>query len=81
MAIFVPNFSILYHIHFALYAFAEARALADLCLTKKKKFRTFESEDEEWREKYGEEGQRIIRECVNRNIPDYEYLKSFALKI
>jgi hypothetical protein len=38
-------------------------------------------EDAEWREKYGEEGQRIIRECVNANIPDYEYLKSFAIKV
>ncbi|KAF4637898.1 hypothetical protein G7Y89_g174 [Cudoniella acicularis] len=34
-----------------------------------------------WREKYGEEGQKTIRECVNANIPDYEYLKSFAIKV
>lgn len=40
-----------------------------------------EEEDEEWRQKYGEEGQRVIRECVNANIPTYEYLKSFALKV
>ncbi|KAL2262634.1 hypothetical protein VTK26DRAFT_614 [Humicola hyalothermophila] len=42
---------------------------------------TVEEEDEEWRQKYGEEGQRVIRECVNANIPAYEYLKQFALKI
>ncbi|KAI1116997.1 P-loop containing nucleoside triphosphate hydrolase protein [Nemania sp. NC0429] len=41
---------------------------------------TEESENEEWREKYGEEGQKIIRACVNENIPHYEYMKSFALK-
>ncbi|TLS23525.1 uncharacterized protein PpBr36_06050 [Pyricularia pennisetigena] len=41
---------------------------------------TRESEDEEWRQKYGEEGQRIIRDCVDANIPHYEYLKSFAIK-
>jgi hypothetical protein len=47
----------------------------------KKKSKTVESEDREWREKYGEEGARIIRECVNTNIADYEYLKSFAIKV
>lgn len=48
---------------------------------KKKKAKTVEIEDQEWREKYGEEGARIIRETVNANIPDYEYLKSFAIKV
>ncbi|ORY69515.1 uncharacterized protein BCR38DRAFT_86967 [Pseudomassariella vexata] len=38
------------------------------------------TEDNEWREKYGEEGQKIIRDCVNENIPHYQYLKSFAIK-
>ncbi|KAL2137333.1 hypothetical protein VTI74DRAFT_3273 [Chaetomium olivicolor] len=46
-----------------------------------KKFPTEEEEDEEWRQKYGEEGQRIIRECVNANVEDYEYLKKFAIKV
>ncbi|OIW33822.1 hypothetical protein CONLIGDRAFT_195958 [Coniochaeta ligniaria NRRL 30616] len=41
---------------------------------------TEEQEDEEWRKKYGEEAQKVIRECVNENVPHYEYLKSFALK-
>ncbi|KAJ8124148.1 hypothetical protein O1611_g9430 [Lasiodiplodia mahajangana] len=41
---------------------------------------TEESENEEWRQKYGEEGQKIIRACVEENTPHYEYLKSFALE-
>ena len=40
-----------------------------------------EGEDKEWGEKYGEEGAKIIRECVNANLPDFEYLKSFAIKV
>ncbi|KAI0396900.1 hypothetical protein F5Y17DRAFT_464914 [Xylariaceae sp. FL0594] len=48
--------------------------------THPKKTVTEESENEEWRQKYGEEGQRIIRACVDENTPHYEYLKSFALK-
>lgn len=50
-------------------------------MTHKKKIKTVEVEDEEWREKYGDQGQKIIRAAVNKNIPDYEYLKSFAIKI
>ncbi|KAL2140585.1 hypothetical protein VTI28DRAFT_3595 [Corynascus sepedonium] len=46
-----------------------------------KKVPTEEEEDEEWRNKFGEEGQRVIRECVNANVADYEYLKSFAIKV
>jgi hypothetical protein len=42
---------------------------------------TEESENEEWRQKYGEEAQKVIRACVNENIPHYEYLKSFAIKV
>ncbi|KAK8056607.1 hypothetical protein PG993_001834 [Apiospora rasikravindrae] len=48
--------------------------------TKAHKTVTEESENNEWREKYGEEGMKIIRECVNENIPHYEYLKQFAMK-
>ena len=48
---------------------------------KKKKAKTVEVEDQEWREKYGETGAKVVRECVNANIPDYEYLKSFAMKV
>jgi len=43
--------------------------------------KTAKAEDQEWREKYGESGQKVIRECVNANIADYEYLKSFAVKV
>jgi len=42
---------------------------------------TVESEDEEWRKKYGDDAQKIIRECVDANIPHYEYLKTFAIQI
>ncbi|KAI1353130.1 hypothetical protein F5Y01DRAFT_277919 [Xylaria sp. FL0043] len=48
--------------------------------THAKKPVTEESENEEWRQKYGEEGQKIIRACVEENTPHYEYLKSFALE-
>ncbi|KAK0129649.1 hypothetical protein ONS96_000213 [Cadophora gregata f. sp. sojae] len=50
-------------------------------LPKKKKSKTVETEDAEWREKYGVEGAKVIRACVEANIPDYEYLKSFAIKV
>ncbi|GAP89686.1 putative P-loop containing nucleoside triphosphate hydrolase [Rosellinia necatrix] len=48
--------------------------------THPKKPITEESENEEWRQKYGEEGQKIIRACVEENTPHYDYLKSFALQ-
>ncbi|KAF2966889.1 hypothetical protein GQX73_g6697 [Xylaria multiplex] len=48
--------------------------------THPKKPVTEESENEEWRQKYGEEGQKIIRAAVEENAPHYEYLKSFALE-
>ncbi|KAG0646791.1 hypothetical protein D0Z07_6310 [Hyphodiscus hymeniophilus] len=47
----------------------------------KKKQKTEESENQGWREKYGDEAAKIIRETVNANIADYEYLKSFAIKV
>lgn len=53
----------------------------DLCFAKKKKTKTTETEDEEWREKYGDEGAKVIRDTVNANVADYEYLKSYAIKI
>ncbi|KAH6850135.1 hypothetical protein B0I37DRAFT_106170 [Chaetomium sp. MPI-CAGE-AT-0009] len=46
-----------------------------------KKTPTEAEEDEEWRKKFGEEGQRVIRECVDANVADYEYLKSFAIRV
>lgn len=47
---------------------------------KKKKTKSPEEEDAEWREKYGEKGAKLIRETVDANIADYEYLKQFALR-
>ncbi|RYO81663.1 hypothetical protein DL764_009729 [Monosporascus ibericus] len=41
---------------------------------------TEESENEEWRRKYGDEAAKVIRTTVDENIPHYEYLKSFAMK-
>lgn len=50
-------------------------------LTVMQKNVTEEQENEEWRKKYGEDAQKVIRECVDENVEHYEYLKSFALKI
>lgn len=52
-----------------------------MCGWKKKKVKSKEDEDAEWREKYGEKGAKIIRENVEANIADYEYLKQFALRV
>lgn len=45
-----------------------------------KKVPTKDEEDASWMEKYGEDGQKLIRETVDANVADYEYLKSFAIK-
>jgi hypothetical protein len=50
-------------------------------ISKKKKVKTVQVEDLEWREKYGQKAQKVIRDCVDANIPDYEYLRSFAIKV
>jgi hypothetical protein len=47
----------------------------------KKKTTSVEIEDQQWREKYGDAAAKVIREAVNANIADYEYLKSFAIKV
>lgn len=52
-----------------------------MCVWKKKKTKSTENEDAEWREKYGEKGAKLIRETVDANIADYEYLKQFALRV
>ncbi|KJZ77020.1 hypothetical protein HIM_03341 [Hirsutella minnesotensis 3608] len=41
---------------------------------------TVEAENQEWKEKYGAEAQRLIRETVDANIPHYEYLKKFCIR-
>ncbi|KAI4129223.1 MAG: hypothetical protein LQ338_002335 [Usnochroma carphineum] len=46
-----------------------------------KKAKNVEDEDKEWVEKYGEKGAKIIRETVEANMEDYEYLKQFAIKV
>ncbi|EXF79769.1 hypothetical protein CFIO01_10229 [Colletotrichum fioriniae PJ7] len=47
----------------------------------KKHVITRESEEAEWLKKYGEKGLKEIRECVDANVKDYEYLKKFAIQI
>ncbi|KAK4176097.1 P-loop containing nucleoside triphosphate hydrolase protein [Triangularia setosa] len=42
---------------------------------------TEDEENAQWKEKYGEEGQKLIRETVDANVADYEYLRQFAVKI
>jgi len=34
----------------------------------------------EWKEKYGDEAARLIRDTVEKNVADYEYMKQFAIK-
>ncbi|MCJ1424825.1 hypothetical protein MMC29_002713 [Sticta canariensis] len=46
-----------------------------------KKIKSDDDQDSEWREKFGEKGAKIIRDSVNANIKDYEYLKQFALSV
>ncbi|KAL6252636.1 hypothetical protein RBB50_000355 [Rhinocladiella similis] len=36
--------------------------------------------DAEWKEKYGEEAAKVIRDTVDKNMADYLYLKQFVLK-
>lgn len=52
---------------------------ADPCGRKKKQAKSDEEEDREWLEKFGAQGAKIIRQTVNANVKDYEYLKQFAL--
>ena len=46
-----------------------------------KHIKSSEQEDAEWKEKYGVEGAKLIRETVEANAKDYEYLKQFAIKV
>ncbi|KAL8675501.1 MAG: hypothetical protein Q9168_000013 [Polycauliona sp. 1 TL-2023] len=47
----------------------------------KKKIKSIEAENAEWTERFGEKGAKVIRETVDKNVEDYEYLKAFAIKI
>ena len=58
-----------------------SRRTADRCFDQKKKLKTREEENAEWTEKFGEEGAKVIRETVDANLEDYEYLKQFALNV
>ena len=57
------------------------KSRANFPVRKKKKVKSVEEEDQEWRAKYGEKGAKVIRETVEANVKDYEYLKQFALKV
>ncbi len=37
--------------------------------------------DTEWRDKYGEEAAKVIRETVDKNMEYYLYMKQFAIKV
>jgi len=54
---------------------------ADLFDGKKKKPKSVEEEDAEWRERFGLKGAKVIREVVDKNVEDYEYMKQFCLKV
>ncbi|KAI9730061.1 MAG: hypothetical protein M1834_006053 [Cirrosporium novae-zelandiae] len=47
---------------------------------KAAKVKTEAEYDAEWAAKYGVGAAKVIRETVDANVEDYEYLKSFALK-
>ena len=49
--------------------------------SKKKKVKSKEAENAEWTEKFGREAAKIIRQTVDANVADYEYLKQFAMKV
>lgn len=48
---------------------------------KKKKAKSKEVENVEWVEKFGEDAARVIRQTVDANVADYQYLKQFAMKV
>ncbi|EMD58535.1 hypothetical protein COCSADRAFT_41665 [Bipolaris sorokiniana ND90Pr] len=49
--------------------------------THKKQPKSDEQMFEEWKEKFGEEGAKMIRDTVAANVEHYEYLKQFAIKV
>ncbi|KAG5916386.1 hypothetical protein E4U42_007679 [Claviceps africana] len=49
--------------------------------THTQKTPSVEAENKEWQEKYGAEAQKKIRRCVDENIPLYEHLKQYCLKV
>jgi len=53
----------------------------DLKPRKHKHAKTEDQWDAEWKEKYGEEGAKVIRKTVDENMEHYLYLKQFALRV
>ncbi|KAF2103685.1 hypothetical protein NA57DRAFT_30640 [Rhizodiscina lignyota] len=47
----------------------------------KKKPKSDDQLYQEWTEKFGEEAAKTIRQTVEENVPHYEYLKQFAIKV
>jgi hypothetical protein len=52
-----------------------------LIIVQKKTPKSDEQLLQEWTEKYGEEGAKLIKKTVDENVEHYEYLKQFAIKI
>ncbi|KAL9077559.1 MAG: hypothetical protein Q9157_003336 [Trypethelium eluteriae] len=47
----------------------------------KKNVKSNDEQFEDWKARYGYEGAKVIRDTVDSNVADYEYLKRFALKL
>jgi len=67
--------------HVSIWTYFGSRFLAVLMGGQKKTPKTDEQLYAEWAEKFGEEGAKVIKETVDANIPDYEYMKKFAIKV
>jgi hypothetical protein len=48
---------------------------------QKKHAKSEDEWDAEWREKYGDEAAKVIRQTVDANMEDYLYLKQYAIKL
>jgi hypothetical protein len=59
---------------------AMSRRSANTAQQQAKKIKTEDQWDKEWAEKYGEEAAKTIRETVDRNMDDYNYMRQFVLK-
>ena len=67
--------------HVSIRTYFGFRFFAVLMSRQKKTPKTDEQLYAEWTEKFGEEGAKAIKETVEANIPDYEYMKKFAIKV
>ena len=48
--------------------------------TQREKAKSEVEWDVEWKENYGEEAAKVIRETVDNNMEHYRYMKQFAMK-